>query len=360
MKKLTIDVAVIGNGPAGSTVALMLAKSGISVSLISLSSCRKKLFGETVHPNIKYLLVHLGVWKDFLNDEHLQSPGNLSAWGDAQITENNFIFHPNSYGWHLDRSKFNLMLLNAVEKAGVYHFNSKISSIHKHYDRRFSIILKDQSNEMSNLISADFIVDATGRASWFSRRQGIQKNVFDTLCGYVCFLSSRTEGDSDAMTLIESAPDGWWYSALLPKYTRVVAFFSDSNLSVARSAKASAGWKKMMHNTEYIKLNIDKYNYHIVSGPHIGDNWLAVGDAAATYDPISSRGIITAINDGINASDSIVKRLNGNNQSLEYYNEKMITTFNNYLKKRTYYYKLENRWLESDFWKQNQKLRISN
>ena len=52
---------------------------------------------------------------------------------------------------------------------------------------------------------------------WISHRQGIRRLVFDNICGYVSFLFPRVTGDSDSMTLIESVPDGWWYSALLPK-----------------------------------------------------------------------------------------------------------------------------------------------
>jgi flavin-dependent dehydrogenase len=268
MRKLTVDVAIIGNGPAGCTVALMLAKFGISVSLIGLSEYSKILFGETVHPNIKFLLYRLGLWKDFLNDEHLPSAGNLSAWGDGEVRENNFIFHPNSQGWHLDRWKFNLMLLNAAKKAGVLYFNSKIYSINRQLNNWFNIILESHDISIGDSIVADFIVDATGRASWYSRREGIQKYVFDSLCGNICFLTPRIEGDSDSMTLTESVPDGWWYSALLPKNVRAVSFFTDSNTTIARSAKSRTGWKALLHDTKYIKLNLEEYKYHVVSGPY--------------------------------------------------------------------------------------------
>lgn len=121
-----------------------------------------------------------------------------------------------------------------------------------------------------------------------------------------------------------------------------------------------------MQNTNHVRLSVGKYDYRHVSGPHImmsnssrlekvvGENWLAVGDAAATYDPLSSRGIITAINDGIKASNIITNCLNGNSRSLEGYNDNIITNFNRYLKQRSYYYKLEKRWSDSLFWKQNQ------
>ena len=367
LEKLKVNVAIIGNGPAGTTVALMLAKSGISVCLIGLPSHNKILFGETLPPKIKFLLIHLGVWKEFLEDGHMPSTGNISAWGDKQLREDHFIFHPNTYGWHLDRLKFNLMLIDAVKKNGIYYFDSKIVSIHEPFRNIFSIRLKKQNKSLLDfIITADFIVDATGRSSWFSYRKGVRKSISDSLCGYVCFHSSRIEGDVDSMTLIESVPEGWWYSALLPRNNRVVAFFTDSNLPIAEYAKTTAGWNRMMQNTNYIKLSLEKYDYHNISGPHImmsnssklekviGENWLAIGDAAATYDPLSSMGIVNAINDGINASDIIVNYLNGNTRYLDEYNRNMTTNFKIYLQKRAFYYEQEKRWTDFSFWKQNQ------
>ncbi len=149
----------------------------------------------------------------------------------------------------------------------------------------------------------------------------------------------------------------------------MTSFFTDSNLPIARSIRTSIQWKDMMmHNTNHIKVIHDKYDYYTISGPCIrianssilekvsGENWLAVGDAAATYDPLSSKGILTAISDSIYASDTIRKYLKGKDRSLEEYNKKIITNFINYLKKRDYYYNLEKRWSNNAFWKQNQRL----
>ena len=207
MDKRTVDVAVIGDGPAGSTVALKLSKLGLSVVLLGLPSSSKKLFGETLSPHIKTNLIHLGVWEDFLNDKHLPSTGNISAWGDTEIKENNFIFHPDTYGWHLDRLKFDFMLLNAAKKEGAIYLKSEVEII----DNKFGEVWNLKLRRDEKLINTNFLVDATGRTSWLSRRLGIRRLVFDNLCGYVSFYFSRTNGDSDSMTLIESVPDGWWY-----------------------------------------------------------------------------------------------------------------------------------------------------
>src|SRR5215217_1692086 len=325
-KRIVTDVAVIGDGPAGSTVALKLSRLGLSVALLGLPFSSKKIFGETLPPDIKASLIHLGVWKDFLNDDHLPSAGNISVWGGTEIKENNFIFHPDSFGWHLDRLKFNSMLVNAAKKAGAFYSKSEIERMDIKFDKIWNLKLRDKK-----VIYTKFLVDATGRTSWFSRRQGIKRIAFDNICGYVSFHFSRTKEDSNSMTLIESAPDGWWYSALLPRNIRVTSFFTSVNLPAAHNARSRSGWEKI-----------------------IGQNWLAVGDASVTYDPLSSNGILSAINNSIIVGDRIAENVSTKNESFEDYDKKIKADFCSYLVRRNYYYNLEKRWKNNTFWKENQ------
>ena len=368
MKGSKIDVCIIGDGPAASTLALILGRQKLSVVFIGNSSSKKLWFGESLTPDIKTVLSRLGIWNQFLNDGHLQSSGNLSSWGEKEIRENNFIFHPNTYGWHIDREKFNHMFTIAAIRAGAKYLKSNGQIINKNCDHTYSIKVNTLSNSdnTKTIFNARFIVDATGRGSWLSSSQGIRRKYFDTLCGYVCFLSSANQNDSDSMALIESVSDGWWYTALLPKNIRVASFFTNYELLVAKSAKTIEGWKKLIRNTDYIKVIIKKYDYNVISGPHImlsnstklekvvGERWLAVGDAAATYDPISSNGILNAITDGIRCSGIIEQYLQGNFLPLEENDHKFTAYFESYLKKRVFYYRLEKRWKNSDFWTKNQ------
>ena len=86
-------------------------------------SCSKKLqFGESLTPEIKTLLVSLGIWKDFLNDGHLPSPGNISIWGDREFKETNFIFHPDNFGWHLESFEVLLDVSKWRKESGYFLF----------------------------------------------------------------------------------------------------------------------------------------------------------------------------------------------------------------------------------------------
>ena len=72
-----------------------------------------------------------------------------------------------------------------------------------------------------------------------------------------------------------------------------------------------------------------------------GDNWLAIGDAAATFDPLSSNGVINAIDDAINVSNMIKKHLEKEENLFDSYNSNVVKKFNNYLHKRSFYYSKE-------------------
>ncbi len=368
MNSKRFDVVVIGDGPAGSTVALQLVKLGYLVALIGLPLINKKFFGETLSPNIKNSLIQLGLWKDFLNDGHLPSTGNLSSWGDIEMSETNFIFHPDMYGWHIDRRKFDSMFLNAAIRQGVVYLINGLVDAQLSEHGIWNLKMRSYNSSSLEIVSSDFLIDATGRRGLLASFQNIKRFEFDNLIGFVLFLRLTNGQDDDSITLIEAVPDGWWYSALLPDNTRVVSFFTNRNLSVAKQTVLNSGWNVLMHRTKHIKKILEKNSYCLLYGPFarissssilqkfVGHKWLAVGDASITFDPISSNGILTAIINSMTAANLVASHLNTKNTNFDSYKNTLITDFYKYLLKRKYYYNIERRWVDRSFWKQNQEL----
>jgi len=65
------DVVVLGGGPAGCATALFLARAGISrVLLVESTRHRDFRVGESVPPDIRILLDELGLWDEFLTENH--------------------------------------------------------------------------------------------------------------------------------------------------------------------------------------------------------------------------------------------------------------------------------------------------
>jgi flavin-dependent dehydrogenase len=89
---------------------------------------------------------------------------------------------------------------------------------------------------------------------------------------------------------------------------------------------------------------------HRIQGP----GWVAIGDSAMTFDPLSSQGIYTALCSAEKAVDQIVTLDQREMLSAEIVNSAYIewaeSIFNTYVDERTQYYGTEQRWPESNFW----------
>ena len=82
-----------------------------------------------------------------------------------------------------------------------------------------------------------------------------------------------------------------------------------------------------------------------------GEDWVAVGDAAASHDPLSSTGIPHAIGMGVHGALAAANSLFSNGESLKGYQETIHDDFLQYLRTHWRYYRREDRWPDSVFWR---------
>jgi flavin-dependent dehydrogenase len=81
-----------------------------------------------------------------------------------------------------------------------------------------------------------------------------------------------------------------------------------------------------------------------------GRGWLAVGDAAMAFDPLSSQGLMQALASGIGAGQALSARLTGKVAAIGEYDIKTNDSFREYSRLRAVYYGREQRWPQSVFW----------
>jgi len=363
------DVAVLGGGPAGAAIALELLNRGYSTVVIERSDYRGARIGETLPPAIQPLLVRLGIWDRFLAEKHSQSFGIRSAWGVDELHENDFIFNPYGAGWHIDRALFDAMLARWAEKQGsAMYRNTRLVSCENQKCGKWKVEIAQ--GDQSHSFSTKFLVDATGRASYVSRKQGATRIAWDHLIGIVSFfLSPSRESPIDTSTLIEAVEGGWWYSAVLPNSGRVLAYMTDADLFARARNHSGDYWTRQLAATKYTRLRLE--NYSLASGPHIvpanssrldrvtGGNWLAVGDAAMAFDPLSGQGVFKALQSALSAAESLEKYWNGNNMALRDYAAAVEKDFSSYCLMRGVFYAREKRWPQSVFWQRRISAQIA-
>src|SRR5262249_6827135 len=149
-----------------------------------------------------------------------------SAWGRGDLYENDFIFNPYGHGWHIDRMRFDGMLALAAEEAGArVHRGAQLVSWAQDSSGEWEIEIGSTAEPRH--YRTRFVIDASGRAASFARKQGAQRIVFDHLIGVAAFLSASTLPPPDSRTLVEAVEQGWWYSARLPNSQLVIAYMTD-------------------------------------------------------------------------------------------------------------------------------------
>jgi len=357
------DVVILGGGPSGAATALSLRSHapGLSVALIEQTNYHAMRIGETLPPAVRPLLERIEVWQAFLAEDHLPAYGTSAAWGSDTLHENEFFFQPAQRGWHLDRRRFDAMLAREAANRGVALYrDSKFLDSQLDGSKTFRLAINYKGGEKKP-IDAAFVIDATGRQAVFSSQQGVQKNFADRLLAvFVFFQFDPANPFTETYTLVEACEDGWWYSALLPDGMLAVAFMSDSDIIKSRHLIAFKAWLNLLGTTKHTKERAR--NAQPIGAPvtypasshrlaqFAGNGWLAVGDAATTFDPLSSVGIMKGLRSGVLASYAIGDFFKGNKSGLEKYEVLLKREFESYLATRAEYYRREKRWANSVFW----------
>jgi flavin-dependent dehydrogenase len=357
-----IDVAVIGGGPSGALTARNIARAGRRVILIDAALRQATRIGEALVPSARVILEEIELFDAFVADGHLPSFGNESSWGSPDLRRTEFIRSPHGHGWHVDRTSFDALLRRSARDAGVLVLeHARLMTFRADPDGTW--ILSASGPDGLSSCRTRWLVDATGRSGFVARRLGVRRITDDRLLAFSSLFRPEYRGDLDSLSFVESVEDGWWYTALLSSGVRTVTFFTDAGLPAANAARTRQGFLSLLSMTVHVSRRLEPFRYEIADGPQAtdartsrlerfcGSGWIAVGDAAISFDPLSSQGLLTALYGGLKAAAALVEQLESGGKSLERYEQALLRVYESFTANRLEYYGFERRWADSPFWK---------
>jgi flavin-dependent dehydrogenase len=350
------DAIVVGGGPAGAAAAIALAAAGGRVVVFGRPPTGGDRAGESLSPGALALLARLGVRARFLDDGHRVCHANASAWGGPDLAWHDFVRDPRGPGFHVDRPRFEAMLRDRAIEAGARWIATSAPRIVRAGDA--------WQIAASPAITARRVVDASGRAATVARALGARRCVAWAQVALIAFAHAVRPID-ETFSLVEAVRDGFWYSAPIPGDRLALALFTDADLHDARRARGRDGFDALLAAAPHTRARFAAHAAALATAPRFvgagsgwltpvhGPGWIAAGDAALTYDPISAHGLTLALRTGIGAADAV---LAGTDAALAGYAARLTRGFHDYRAAALRIYRAEQRWTDAPYWRRRHAL----
>lgn len=327
MSNEQFDVIVAGAGPAGASTATMLARAGHRVLVLEKERFPRFHVGESLLPAGWELWDDLGVTAEIERAGFVVKQGaNFGMFNQPEqvtlLTGEYPKYFPRPYAYHVERAKFDEILLNnAVRHGAEVRQEWTVADVLMEGDRAVGV-LAGANGEVPHEIRAPMFVDATGRNCLLSRKLGWRKldPVLNKVSHYAHFRGAQRKLNGDpefpdsTMTDIHTIDGGWiWYIPLADDVLSVgvvldAKFAGHLKGPQARFDYALASCPLV---SEWMAGAVQVTEMHTISNISylndcfVGDGFVMVGDASMFVDPVFSAGVTIAIRGGIFAAACI-------------------------------------------------------
>jgi flavin-dependent dehydrogenase len=315
------DVFVAGGGPAGSTIAALLAERGRKVVMVEKDRHPRFHIGESLLPMNLPLFDKLGVRDEIERIGMIKYGAEfVSPYHKKAVTFDfaNALDRGFPYAFQVRRSVFDEILFkNAIGKGAAVHEGCQVLDV-AFLPEGGARVRTRTADGAERSWRARFFVDATGRDTLLAGQLGLRERnrrhnsaaMFGHFSG-----ARRLPGKAEGNITVFWFDHGWfWFIPLSdgttsvgavcrPAYIKsrkkdLDAFFMDTIALCSEIAERLNGAKLLAPVT-------GTANYSYKSRRMAGEGFIMVGDAYAFIDPIFSAGVYLAMNSASVGADVV-------------------------------------------------------
>ncbi len=321
------DVIIIGGGPAGSVIGSYLSKAGIDNVILEKAVHPRPHVGESM------VTATTRVFKDIGFLETMEREGFIRKYGAGwhpplNRGEFNIQFREfpqegieQDYTYHVDRAKFDLLLLKHAESLGskvIQGVSAKEVLFEDGYARGVRVSVAGHVFDMPCKV----VVDATGRGTLLGSQLNVKKKdpIFNQYAVHAWF-EGLDKGQGEAADYIHiyflPVERGWvWQIPINEKITSVGVVaekevFKTSRMDLEAYFNHHVGINPDLANAMRNARRVNEFksegDYSYSMSSFTGNGFVMIGDAARFVDPIFSSGVSVACYSAKFASEQIRK-----------------------------------------------------
>ena len=310
------DFLVLGGGPAGCVFAIRAAQAGARVAVIERRGYDLRRPGEYLDPSIRDVFRELGLSGEDAARVAEPSPGIISLWDSPTPITQSFRATGRPAPIAVVRHYFDRLLSDTAAEAGVRNIRS--SAVPKVHTGNGVWEVTTTIDDTPTTLAADCIVDASGRTAVYARTQGSKRDRDGSLYATVLWFQARSsQGKAAGPLIIEAAGDGWWSLAETPGGEIAATYYTHRRALPSRHVHRIQHAVGSLASAPYIAARLEYADAEPIGARSFaafpsrldrpaGENWIAIGDAAATYDPLCGKGTIFAIQSAFRAAEALI------------------------------------------------------
>lgn len=342
-----VEVGIIGGGPAGSSMAAYLSKAGVKCAVFERELFPRPHVGESLVPSSTRVFKEL----NFLSQmEEAKFPHKFgAAWTaasdqkvynmdfcglsadchvDVRFEERDQPGVSQNYTYHVDRGKFDLMLLQHANDLGAHVYEGvAVSGVDLSSLDCAAVKYKIGRREMRT--TCHIVVDASGRRTLVGNqlKWRIQDPVFDQYAIHAWFdgydrrtmaKNKDTMGDFIFIHFLPITNTWVWQIPITDTVTSIGVVTQRRNFAKSKESRETFFWDCIasrpelyagLKSAQQVRSFREEGDYSYAMRQLAGDRVVLIGDAGRFVDPIFSTGVSIALNCSRFAHKDILRAL---------------------------------------------------
>lgn len=320
----SVDVAVIGGGPAGSMLATLAAEAGFEAMLFESERFPRFQIGESLLPVANLALQRVGI---DLDSEGFQQKAGAEFHDERDdrckvypfregLAETPFATH------QVDRASFDSLLLDRAKSSGVCALVGERATGISTTEEHVAVESKHADGSVRT-IRARYLVDASGRRCVVARTRHTLKLIkrFGRSAVYH-HASSLPSHEADELQAsgnirILVRDDGWIWIIPLGGGRVSVGFVSAAHRGsdeLLGCLRDSPMLRSILHGAHVHESRVAS-GFSQVNTEPFGRRWACIGDASIFLDPVFSSGVSLALIQASELADHLCESLRQGRES---------------------------------------------